>query len=263
MDTSCKNCNFSYNGNYCSNCGQSVDTHEINFDFIVHEIQHGIVHIDKGFLFTVKQLLLRPGHAIREFIEGKRVKHFKPITFVLLVSTLYALLSHFVHEDTFIDSFLSGFLSVKDHDASSNIASKNILKPALWFKEHYAYTSLLMLPFVSMATYLIFKKQKYNYFQHLILNAYITGQRTLYYVLFIPIMMLFNEGMIKDTLVYIKLFIGIAFSVFVYTQFFNKNSIRKNILLGLMSQLFQLLLVLVAFIFYLIIVKVFSLLLSH
>jgi hypothetical protein len=40
-----------------------------------HDVQHGLFHFDKGMYYSAKELYWRPGHSIREFIEGKRVSH--------------------------------------------------------------------------------------------------------------------------------------------------------------------------------------------
>ncbi|QOG00887.1 DUF3667 domain-containing protein [Flavobacterium sp. MDT1-60] len=37
-------------------------------------------------------MFTRPGHSIREFIEGKRVKHFKPLWLVAVLGALYGFL---------------------------------------------------------------------------------------------------------------------------------------------------------------------------
>ena len=95
MTTTCKNCNQSFEGHFCNNCGQSAKTHQINFQFLWHDIQHGLFHFDNGILYTSKQLFTRPGNTIREFIEGKQVRHFKPFSLVIVLATVYGLLIHF------------------------------------------------------------------------------------------------------------------------------------------------------------------------
>ena len=97
MQVTCKNCDQTYSGHFCNNCGQPADTHKLNLHFIMHDIQHAFFHFDKGVLFTAKELFTRPGDSIREFIEGKRVKHFKPISLVIILATLYGVLRHLFH----------------------------------------------------------------------------------------------------------------------------------------------------------------------
>ena len=100
MVNTCVNCGMPVEGKYCSNCGQSTEEHTINLHFLWHDIQHGLFHFDKGILFTVKELFTRPGHSIREFIQGKRVQHFKPVSLVLILATVYAFLFHYFHINT-------------------------------------------------------------------------------------------------------------------------------------------------------------------
>lgn len=44
----CKNCDAFTVGNFCNYCGQSVYTKRITAKTILHEVQHGIFHVDKG-----------------------------------------------------------------------------------------------------------------------------------------------------------------------------------------------------------------------
>ena len=92
MEITCKNCNQTFKGHYCNNCGQPADTHKINAHFLWHDIQHGLLHFDNGIPYSIKQLFIRPGHSIREFIEGKRVRHFKPLSLVAVLGALYGFL---------------------------------------------------------------------------------------------------------------------------------------------------------------------------
>src|ERR1035437_8773131 len=95
MTTNCQNCNAVLHGKYCSNCGQSSEIHKIDIHYLSHDIQYGLLHFDKGILFTTKELFTRPGNSIREFLEGKRAKHFQPISLVLVLAGIYGLLFHF------------------------------------------------------------------------------------------------------------------------------------------------------------------------
>jgi hypothetical protein len=101
MANICKNCNHTFEGNYCNNCGQAANTHKLTMHFIWHDLQHGLFHFDNGIFYTIKQLVTRPGHTIREFINGKRVRHFKPLTLVVLLATLYGFLYHYFIENLF------------------------------------------------------------------------------------------------------------------------------------------------------------------
>src|SRR6478736_1543240 len=101
MTKTCLNCNANLAGKFCSNCGQDSNTHRINSHFLWHDIQHGLTHVDKGMLFTIKELFTRPGNSIRQFLEGKRIKHFKPISLVIILAGAYGFLSHYYEINIF------------------------------------------------------------------------------------------------------------------------------------------------------------------
>ena len=105
----CKNCEQNFNGNYCSNCGQNSNVRKVDYKYLISEIPNSIFQINRGFLFTLKELFTKPGHSIREFLEGKRKNHFKPIAFIIFTSTLYVLAHYFIGNQTFIDDAISGY----------------------------------------------------------------------------------------------------------------------------------------------------------
>ena len=101
MTNLCLNCDVQLTGNFCSNCGQSAKVHKINFHFLIHDIQHGLLHLEKGFFYTTKELFTRPGHSIREFLAGKRVNHFKPISFAIILAGVYGIMAHYFEINLF------------------------------------------------------------------------------------------------------------------------------------------------------------------
>ena len=41
--------------------------------FVMHDLLHGVWHLEKGILFTLKETIIRPGQAALDYIKGKRV----------------------------------------------------------------------------------------------------------------------------------------------------------------------------------------------
>lgn len=219
MTNNCKNCNHKLVGNFCNNCGQAANTHDINFKSIIYEIQHSIFHIDKGILYTTKSLLLRPGKTVRDYLNGKRVKHFKPFAYILVLSTIYALLVKISHKSTFIEEF---FIGITEEGSEGSQTQFNLfIEILLWMKNHYAYTTLLLLPIISLASYFAFYKSRRNYFQHLILNSFAAGQRTAFYLLLMPFVYFVSDQDTNDIIENIKIIVGIGLTFWFYFQFFN------------------------------------------
>jgi hypothetical protein len=182
MTTKCLNCNAEMNGQFCSNYGQSSKTHKINLHYLWHDIQHGLLHFDKGILFTTKELFTRPGNTIREFLEGKRVNHFKPILLVIILAGIYSLLSHFFHLN-----LLSNYYEMKGSGDGFIEFKTSVDKLTEWFSQHYSVVTLIQIPIFSIGTYVMFKKEGFNYIEHLVINSFIAGQKLILHILTFPI----------------------------------------------------------------------------
>jgi ribosomal protein L32 len=161
----CKNCGNEALGNFCSNCGQSANTHKLNMHTILHYLQHGLFNFDKGILYTAKELLTRPGHTIREFLEGKRVRHSQPFSFVVVLATFYGLLYHYL-----VFSRVKTTLIEPADDITG--ASRKIVT---WITENYAFDCLIMIITATFVSCVVFKKKKYNLAEHLVLNTFLIG----------------------------------------------------------------------------------------
>jgi hypothetical protein len=156
--TTCINCSTNFDSNYCPNCGTSAKIARIDKKFVLHEFQHGILHFEKGFLYTLKELLLSPGHSIRRFIQGNRVKFYKPIGFLIVCSIIYSVLSHKLNPTP-----------------APAIENENIAKVFEWISEHYNYSNIIEILFISLTLKWFFKKTNYNYFENFVLLSYLTG----------------------------------------------------------------------------------------
>jgi hypothetical protein len=157
MNNNCLNCNESVHGNFCNNCGQKTSTHQFSLKhFFIHDFVHGIFHLDKGFLFTLKELFTRPGHSIREYVQGKRVKHFNCFATLILLLT--------------IGYFLSKGAKI---DMSQIFEYPNTITGLLKvLKDYSKIVVFLGVPIYSFASFLLFKKSKQNYTENLVLNLY-------------------------------------------------------------------------------------------
>jgi hypothetical protein len=223
----CKNCGHSFDGNFCNDCGQSATVRRIDFKFLIHEIPNSIFHFNRGLFYTVKELSTRPGHTIREFVVGKRIQNYKPISYFLVASALYVIATHLMGRNTFIADFVSGFtMDMAEQDQSSGSEVIN------WIAKNQTYITLLFIPLFSFASYIAFIKTEYNYFEHLVLNLYITGQQMLIYLIF-------SFVITKDSiLTVIPILMGMTYNIWAYFQFFdNKKNINKALLI-LMTYIF-------------------------
>ena len=223
----CKNCGQRFDGTFCNYCGQKSSVRRIDSTYIIDEVNNNLFQINRGLFYTIKELTVRPGNSINEFLDGKRKQHVKPLSYVLLTSALYVLTTHFLGLNTFSQDFTEGFTSGVT-DEGNEVAS-GILDILNWLANNHTYTVLLTLPLFSTASYLAFKRSHYNFFEHLILNIYITGQQMIIYLLA-------SFAVIEDSMMeVIPLVLGIAYNFWAFYQFFNIYRPHIRILRSLLT----------------------------
>jgi hypothetical protein len=228
----CKNCGEIVSGKYCSHCGQNANVGTVTMASLMQEVSGSIFKLNKGFLNTFIGLFRRPGESIKEYLTGKRKSHVKPITYVLTLSTTYFLVSQITGQNTLMDEIIVGFAQGA-HDSGEGV---EIPAALLWFAKNYAYTTLLLLPVFSLASYLFFRKGGRNYLEHIVLNSYISGQQAVLYACF----MLLNVVVKAKILEVIPVFVSIFYAVWVLGRFFPEGNRVMHILRSLLTYLLYL-----------------------
>jgi len=209
----CKNCGHLVDGNFCSHCGQNTRVDKINFSNFLSELSGSVFQVNKGFFYTLKQLFIRPGHSIREYLHGKRKRHFKPIAYVLILSTIYFVISQLTGNNTLVGDVFEGY---------ANAGGTELKKPFfMWFAKNYAYTVLTLLPIFTLASYLAFFKAGFNYLEHFVLNAYITGQQAIFYATSLVVGLVIGD---QDIMTFIAVGVSVSYLLIVFWQFFSNQS---------------------------------------
>lgn len=88
MERICENCGQISDGNFCKNCGIPQNYSRIDKKYAKDEFL-SLIGYEKGFLYTVKELTLRPVQNISSYLKNNRTKLTKPLTFLLLSCVIY------------------------------------------------------------------------------------------------------------------------------------------------------------------------------
>ena len=228
----CKNCGHNIDTKFCSHCGQNSKVGRINLANFLNEVTESVFQINKGFFYTLRELFVRPGKSLKEFLNGKRKNHFKPIAYLLTISTLYFLISQITNQNTWMDDLISGWM-----DGVTG-QTKEIQAPAIliWFSKNYAYSSLLLLPISSLASYLSFLKFGKNYLEHIVINSYITGHQAIFYSLFA----ILGTVIESDKIDMFPSVIAFSYTCWVFWQLFSEGNRTINILRSIMTYILYL-----------------------
>lgn len=218
MMESCQNCNEIITGNFCANCGQKTSVHRYSFKhFVKHDLIHGIWNVDNGIFFTIKELFTRPGHSIREFINGKRVGYFNFLTLLVIILGV----SHFVGEYSQV--------KLSDLMPESSKESMNVIEE--FTKKYPKITLLLTIPFYSVFSFLWFRKSKLNLTEHFVLNSYKTVVESILALIFTIITIIYTSHKGLMTIYSFVVFISIAYAFWYYKQFFSAYGYSKKSLI--------------------------------
>lgn len=208
----CKKCHSEFEGNYCNNCGHPRKLERINGRYILAEIA-GILNFQKGILFTIKELLIRPGHNIQVFISEDRNRLVKPVVFIIISSLIYTL---FVK----IFRFEDGYVNYNFDD----IQDSSLGKIFEFISANYGYSNMIMAVFIAIWIKVLFRKYNYNYYEILILLCFTMGIGMLMLALFGAI-----EGV---TNIHFLRYGVYAFFIYIFWaigQFFDKRKITNYI----------------------------------
>jgi len=241
MQHTCKNCDNQFEGNFCNQCGQEAGVQKINLRFIGYDLQQGLLNFDSGMLYTIKELFTRPGYSIREFIEGKRVHHFKPVSLVVILATVYAFIHHYFGMHLFTD------LSSNQDD----IAHGAMLIYD-FFEDQYSLFILLSIPFLAVCTFVLFRSRGYSFAENLVIITFVSAQRLVVSLVMFPLLYIFEGDYPGKTA--ISTLISVGLYCWVFVQLFWQMKKWKVILLALASYclgilLFTLIFVLAVFAF--------------
>ncbi len=191
----CLNCETVFRGNYCPVCGQSAREKRLSFADIFSNLMGIILNMEKGFLYTVLCLILRPGYMIRDYISGHRIRYTRPIQLLFILATISIAVNYLsgnsfdansmevkimpqaLHDSlplttlydslaNFDESKMTNFLSIdyeSDSESDKAMAEKmehSIVSVIQWITDNLGLATLLFLPFLVLPMFLSFRKTK-------------------------------------------------------------------------------------------------------
>lgn len=212
----CKTCNLSIERNYCSNCGKPLELKRINGYYILHEIQH-VLHLEKGIFYTIKEILLRPGQSIKEFITDNRSRLIKPLVFIVITSLIYTLISNYFHIEKW-------YIQLKGTSKEGVVPKSFIILFFDWMKSHYGYANIIIGMFISFWLKILFRKFDYNFFEIVILLCYVMGIEMLFFSFFAMV-----EGITNFHFMKISGFVTFGYFIWAIGVFFDEYKIMSYV----------------------------------
>lgn len=222
----CKKCQKELIDNYCSSCGHPKKLKRINQQYIIDEIR-SVFNLDKGLLYTIRELLVRPGKIIREFIFEDRNRLVKPVVFIIINSLIFSILNFFLD---FEFNYLMAEVEFEDMETPTVTI---IFK---WIQNNLGIVNILLAFFLAFWTRILFRKSYYNFYERLILICYANGVVMLIYSV---IIMLFLLNFLTGTTTFLTI-LGFVYYSWAIGQFFEGKK-YINYLKAFLSYIFGML----------------------
>ncbi|MBO0931563.1 DUF3667 domain-containing protein [Fibrella aquatilis] len=214
----CRNCANPFEGHFCNQCGQSAHTHAVNWHYIWHEVPHSVWHLDRGILFTLRELCTRPGHTVREFLAGKRVKHYRPLALLLILGAVVVFVTHSLHVNIAQDT--QKLLSPASATKSGRLQA--FQKEASQFVErNRTLVQIALIPIYALGFWIMFRRRGYNYPELLVTQTFVANFALLFSL--IPVLMYWAMGSsmaVYSSSMSLSLLVMMGYNMIVHTQLY-------------------------------------------
>ena len=155
----CKNCGTTFTGFYCPRCGQSAKTRRLSLLNTIEDTVGLLTNLDSGILRTCTELFWRPGHMMRDYIQGHRKGYMKPLSLLFCVGTIYYFLIYLFAQEALTSGFDIDEELMSDQETEKLVPILTVLGELAkqWLNNPALVHLSLILPMVP-ATWLCFRK---------------------------------------------------------------------------------------------------------
>jgi hypothetical protein len=226
VPAACANCDTPVTLRYCPNCGQKHAEGRLHMRHLLSEFAHNYLGTDSGFFFTLRQMLLRPGHAVNEFLTGKRKPYLKPVQFYLLMLTLFFVMSE--------------LLNVNPLEMGNQVNRDLGIRPSteVMAKKHYQQTTQVLsqnmkvifstlLFMLALTMKLLYRKRPYTFTELLVFTLYLYGVSYLFSCLLSLLMVAHLSHTLHATLNAAIYLLSLAYTIWAIHQFYGGGGVRS------------------------------------
>ena len=173
----CNNCGHVFVGNFCPYCSQKSGLGRITWRSVGKSIAEVWGMHNRSLLISLAQLFLRPGYFISDYINGKRQVSFPPVKMLAIVAVMGVLVDFFtgaIHgmfnvETTGRMAYItSAFSWLNIHINGAFPPPSDYLNYVfMWLNTHPDLLSLVLLSFLIVPNYFIYRFAPRNTFHTL------------------------------------------------------------------------------------------------
>ena len=183
----------------------------------------GLGSRSRSVLYSVWQLLFRPGYFISDYISGKRQVSFPPIRMLFILAVAYAIIFLWLFPDLKGLGYGLDF-SVFGFTADEGINMTKMSKPFYdWYETHFGWSMLILSFFLIFPTWVMFRYSprhtRHSLPEGFFIQVLFTDLQLALFLLMVPCWFLFKQ-MTNLTLFFI---VVVAYFIIGYKQLFGYN----------------------------------------
>lgn len=206
----CKNCQTSLHPDYgyCPSCGAKVVRDRLTLKSVTLDLVYLVFNLDNTLFKTFRHLFTQPERVITGYISGTRKKHMSPFSYFAIAITLVGILFFVLRNVYHIDL------------TPGNITRNGKTPNMDYIFDYQSIITYLIVPMYALMTwFLFFDKKKMNFTEHLVANAYITGQISMVQVIVcLPLFGLTNLR--YDLFTWIFLLLTVTYQFYVFKKIY-------------------------------------------
>ncbi len=90
----CINCENDFVGNHCPHCSQKAGTGKISWKSVIQGAAEVWGFHNRSMVYSLWQLIFRPGYFISDYINGKRQVSFPPVKMLVVMGVISVIVDH-------------------------------------------------------------------------------------------------------------------------------------------------------------------------
>ena len=212
----CPTCGTHFEGNYCPRCGQSATIGRYSFKkaFLLFLDVWGLGN--RGMFRTIRDLILRPGYMIRDYLQGMQMAYFPPFKmyFLLLALNLVIDTGFNIKMENRLEKgkieYNEGLRKSLNLDESATDATNPLDNPVdssnkayEWTINHLSIVTMVFLLLFSFPLYMFVRKSPaypgLKYSEFFVTMVYTTNMMTVYSI----IVSFLGLSMVVDLAIYV------------------------------------------------------------
>ena len=138
----CVNCGYVFTGKFCPHCSQKAGLKKVSWKSVLQSTAEVWGMGNRSLLYSLWQLIWRPGYFISDYINGKRQVSFPPVKMLVLMGVVSVIMDH-----------LFGINEFKVVEGDTSLVAQFVA----WIKSSPGWGGLFMTGFFLIPTWCLFR----------------------------------------------------------------------------------------------------------